>query len=99
MRGSLAALDGRALGRLRLGEELGDPQSLGRDARACIGDDRLVEPEALRRLERVRRARTSEDDAVQRLVRLGGFRFGAGGISRTWVPAKRSSASPKGISR
>ena len=68
--GRRALLDGRPLGRLRLGEQLLDPQPLGRDAPARVGDDARVEAEPLRDLERVRRARPAERDAVERRVRL-----------------------------
>ena len=64
-------LDGRPLGRLRLGEQLLDPEPLRRDQPARGLDDARVEPEPLGDLERVRRPRPPERDAIERRVRVG----------------------------
>jgi hypothetical protein len=58
------------LGRLRLGEQVDDPETLGRDPAARVRDHALFEAEPLRRLQRVRGPRPAERDPVERLVCL-----------------------------
>ena len=79
----LLRLAGRGLG---LGDELGDEQPLGRDALPRGRDDRRRQAEALRGLQRVRRAGPAEDDRVERLVALG---VDAGGGVRRAVGGAR----------
>ena len=68
-RGRLSLAARGSLGRLGFREQLGGPQSLGRDASARVRNDRLVQAEALGGLQRVRHAGASEHDPVERRMR------------------------------